>query len=319
MIPKMTACLEAVAGGVPKAAIIDGVSHIRSCSRFSRSRNRNGGSANDLERVRVSDDDQLPSAATGSRRGLLRLGLRGSVYLDFLAGIAVNSLGHAHPALVAAVSTQVATLAHVSNYFATHPQLELAERLCGSPVRTGSSSVIRGRKRSRRPSSWRAEPGRPRILSLTNSFHGRTMGRTLHHRKASLARAVLSPWCPGPSRSTPLSTRSRQPSERTSLIIVEPIKGEAGVIELPDHYLEEHGLAPRGSPPRIPLATGARRSQEFPADGRRIGLGATSTRSETPASAQRRDQSSLLTGKPYRAGHPRRNLEKNSDQSAESC
>src|SRR5690554_3673574 len=54
----------------------------------------------------------------------------GKRYLDFLAGIAVNSLGHAHPVFVKAVSDQAATLAHVSNYFASRPQLELAERLC---------------------------------------------------------------------------------------------------------------------------------------------------------------------------------------------
>ena len=54
---------------------------------------------------------------------------QGRKYLDFLAGIAVNALGHAHPAVVAAVTEQISTLAHVSNYFATPPQLELAERL----------------------------------------------------------------------------------------------------------------------------------------------------------------------------------------------
>ena len=75
----------------------------------------------------------------------------GNEYLDFLAGIAVNALGHAHPALVEAVSAQVATLAHVSNYFSTPSQLELAQRLreitgAGDRGRVGRLGVARTRR-----------------------------------------------------------------------------------------------------------------------------------------------------------------------------
>ena len=70
-----------------------------------------------------------PLAVLARGEGARVWDIEGTEYLDFLAGIAVNSLGHAHPAFVDAVSRQAATLAHVSNYFATEPQLELADRL----------------------------------------------------------------------------------------------------------------------------------------------------------------------------------------------
>ena len=100
----------------------------------------------------------------------------GAKYLDFLAGIAVNALGHAHPVLVEAVSRQIATVAHVSNYFANPPQLELAARLTrltgGDRVyfcNSGAEAIEAAIKLARRT-------GRPRIIALNNSFHGRTMG-----------------------------------------------------------------------------------------------------------------------------------------------
>jgi len=122
----------------------------------------------------------------------------GTRYLDFLAGIAVNALGHAHPVLVEAVSTQVATLAHVSNYFATPPQLELAERLrritgAGDRGRvffgnSGAEAIEAAIKLARLN---RGDGTRTRILSLVNSFHGRTMGSLSLTGKAAL-RAVSS-------------------------------------------------------------------------------------------------------------------------------
>ena len=87
----------------------------------------------------------------------------GNEYLDFLAGIAVNSLGHAHPVFVDAVATQAATLAHVSNYFTTEPQLELAERLTrltGAGERRALGSATPAPRPSRRRSSSRASTTR---------------------------------------------------------------------------------------------------------------------------------------------------------------
>ena len=108
----------------------------------------------------------------------------GNEYLDFLAGIAVNSLGHAHPALVDAVSAQVATLAHVSNYFSTAPQLELAERLrritgAGDRGRVlfGNSGAEANEAAFKLARLNRGANGkRTRVLALHNAFHGHTMG-----------------------------------------------------------------------------------------------------------------------------------------------
>jgi acetylornithine aminotransferase len=107
----------------------------------------------------------------------------GKQYLDFLAGIAVNSLGHAHPVLVDAVSQQIRTLAHVSNYFATPSQLELAERLCrltgageAGRVYFGNSGAEANEAAFKLARLNRGNGSRTRIIALNNSFHGRTMG-----------------------------------------------------------------------------------------------------------------------------------------------
>lgn len=163
----------------------------------------------------------------------------GKRYLDFLAGIAVNALGHAHPALVTAVSTQVATIAHVSNYFATPPQLELAERLLrisgGDRVflcNSGAEAIEAAIKLARRT-------GRPRILSLTNSFHGRTMGALSITGKPAL-REPFEPLLAGAEHiDSTIDALEVAIGPDVAALIVEPIKGEAGVIDLPDHYLEE--------------------------------------------------------------------------------
>lgn len=162
----------------------------------------------------------------------------GNRYLDFLAGIAVNSLGHAHPVLVDAVSRQVATLVHVSNYFATPPQLELAERLLrlsgGDRVyvcNSGAEAIEAAIKLARRT-------GRPRILSLLNSFHGRTMGSLSLTGKPAL-REPFEPLLPNIEHiDSTIAALERAIGPDVAALVVEPIKGEAGVVELPDGYLE---------------------------------------------------------------------------------
>ena len=179
----------------------------------------------------------------------------GKRYLDFLAGIAVNALGHAHPALVDAVSRQVATLAHVSNYFATPPQLELAERLrritgAGDAGRvffsnSGAEAIEAAIKLARLN---RGDGRRTRILSLVNSFHGRTMGSLSLTGKAAL-REAFEPLLPGVEHiDTTLEALEAAMDDRVAALFVEPIKGEAGVLDLPEGYLKrarelatEHG------------------------------------------------------------------------------
>ena len=161
----------------------------------------------------------------------------GAKYLDFLAGIAVNALGHAHPVLVDAVSMQIATVAHVSNYFANPPQLELAARLTrltgGDRVyfcNSGAEAIEAAIKLARRT-------GRPRIIALNNSFHGRTMGSLSLTGKPAL-REPFEPLVPNVEHiDSTIEALERAIGPDVAAVVIEPIKGEAGVIDLPEGYL----------------------------------------------------------------------------------
>ncbi|MEU4017179.1 acetylornithine transaminase [Microbacterium sp. NPDC028030] len=167
----------------------------------------------------------------------------GRRHLDFLAGIAVTSLGHAHPAFVAAVSTQAATLAHVSNYFATPPQLALAarlKRLAGAGIDGRvffSNSGAEANEAAFKLARLHGGAERPRILALENGFHGRTMGSLALTAKESM-RAPFAPM-PGGVEHIPATIEALETAidDRVAAVIVEPIQGEAGVVELPDGYL----------------------------------------------------------------------------------
>jgi acetylornithine/N-succinyldiaminopimelate aminotransferase len=166
----------------------------------------------------------------------------GNKYLDFLAGIAVNSLGHNHPVLVEAVTRQAGALVHVSNYFATRPQIELAERLreitgAGDRGRvyfgnSGAEAIEAALKLAR------LNQGRPRILALNNSFHGRTMGALSLTGKPAL-REPFEPLIPGIEHiDSTIEALEAAIDENVAALIVEPIKGEAGVVGLPEGYLQ---------------------------------------------------------------------------------
>ncbi|MGV8970211.1 MAG: acetylornithine transaminase [Microbacteriaceae bacterium] len=177
----------------------------------------------------------------------------GKKYLDFLAGIAVNALGHAHPALVQAVSAQVASLAHVSNYFATQPQIELADRLrrisgagAGGRVyfgNSGAEAIEAAIKLARRNGQNK------KILALESSFHGRTMGSIALTGKPAM-RAPFEPVMPGVEHiETTIEALEAAIDTSVAAIFIETIKGEAGVIDLPEGFLArareltaEHGV-----------------------------------------------------------------------------
>jgi acetylornithine aminotransferase len=180
----------------------------------------------------------------------------GKRYLDFLGGIAVNALGHAHPVMVEAISRQAATLIHVSNYFSTPPQLELAERLkrltgagesgrayfCNSGAEANEAAFKLARLNKG------ADGTKYKILSLENSFHGRTLGALALTGKPAL-HAGFEP-LPGNVEyiESTIEALENAIDDSVSALFVEPIKGEAGVVELPDGFLEaarrltaEHG------------------------------------------------------------------------------
>ncbi|MFC9917959.1 acetylornithine transaminase [Agromyces binzhouensis] len=169
----------------------------------------------------------------------------GTWYLDFLAGIAVNSLGHGHPVFVEAVSQQAAKLAHVSNYFATEPALALADRLtrlsgAGETGRvwfgnSGAEANEAAFKLARLNNSGGA---RTRVLALVDAFHGRTMGSLALTGKPAM-RDAFEP-LPGGVTHIPSTIEALEAEldDSVAALILEPIKGEAGVLELPEGYLQ---------------------------------------------------------------------------------
>ncbi|MFP3464542.1 acetylornithine transaminase [Leifsonia sp. SIMBA_070] len=180
----------------------------------------------------------------------------GREYLDFLAGIAVNALGHGHPALVSAVSAQIGTLAHVSNYFSTPSQLELAQRLRtitgageGGRVLFGNSGAEANEAAFKLARLNRGPHGRrTRVLALHNSFHGRTMGSLALTGKPPM-REPFEP-LPGGVQHIDSTIHALEAAidDRVAALFVEPIKGEAGVLDLPAGFLqrareltEQHG------------------------------------------------------------------------------
>lgn len=175
----------------------------------------------------------------------------GKEYVDLLGGIAVNSLGHAHPAMVSAVTEQLQTLGHVSNFFTTGPQVELAEtilRLLGGHegkvffANSGAEANEGAFKLTRRT-------GRTHLVVAEGGFHGRTMGALALTSKAAY-REPFEP-LPGDITFVPFGDAdalAAAVTDETAAICLEPIQGEAGVVVAPEGYLasarriaDEHG------------------------------------------------------------------------------
>ncbi|WP_205164077.1 acetylornithine transaminase [Arthrobacter roseus] len=168
----------------------------------------------------------------------------GEKYLDLLGGIAVNSLGHAHPALTSAVTRQMQTLGHVSNFFATEPQIRLAEKLLeiakapnGSKVffaNSGTEANEAAFKLARRNQTAQ----RHRIIAMDGAFHGRSMGALALTAKS----AYREPFEPLPAgvEHIPFGDAEALEScvdDTVAAVVLEPIQGEAGVRLVPEGYL----------------------------------------------------------------------------------
>ena len=171
----------------------------------------------------------------------------GNAYYDFLGGVAVDVLGHCHPALVKALEEQARTLWHVSNHFYIPRQVELAEALlsvtpfarraffCNSGAEANEAMLKLARK-------YFADQGRPErheIVSCLDSFHGRTLF-TVTVGGQPKYRQGFEPVVPG-VRHVPfgdLAALDAALTERTAAFIVEPILGESGVVPAPEGYLE---------------------------------------------------------------------------------
>ncbi|MEO8511284.1 MAG: acetylornithine transaminase [Chloroflexota bacterium] len=166
----------------------------------------------------------------------------GRRYLDLVAGIAVNVLGHAHPAVADAVAKQARTLLQVSNLYYTVPQVELAERLTGrSPfdraffTNSGTEANEAAIKLARRVGG---PHGRTEIVALDASFHGRTLGSLA----ATGQPKYQAPFAPLPEGflhvpRNDVAALEAAVGERTAAILLEPIQGESGIHPLTDEFL----------------------------------------------------------------------------------
>lgn len=165
----------------------------------------------------------------------------GRRYLDLVGGLAVNALGHNHPALVAAVSKQAGQLVHVSNFYTSVPQVELAERLlavAGAPegsavffCNSGAEAVEAAVKLARRT-------GRTGIIAAEGAFHGRTTGALALTHKPQY-REPFEPLLPGVVHVPwgDLAALESAVGPDTSAVVLEPIQGEGGVVPAAPGYL----------------------------------------------------------------------------------
>jgi acetylornithine/N-succinyldiaminopimelate aminotransferase len=167
----------------------------------------------------------------------------GRRYLDCLGGIAVVSLGHRHPAPLAAAQAQLDRVWHTSNLFFTEPMQELAAKLSD---RFGGASAFfcnSGGESVEAALKWaRKATGRPELVALEGSFHGRSLG-ALSVTGQPAKRAPFEPLIPGVRFATP-STLGEHVSDQTAAILLEPVQGEGGVHPLaPEHLAQARALA----------------------------------------------------------------------------
>jgi acetylornithine aminotransferase len=190
----------------------------------------------------VQNNYGTPSIALVKGKGIVVTDADGKQYLDFLGGIATNILGHAHPAIVKAVTQQISTLGHVSNFYAHPNGVQLAEKLAfmtgekGAKVffcQSGAEANEAAFKLSRRT-------GRFRVVAAQGAFHGRTMG-ALSLTGQPAKREPFLPLIKG-VKHVPygeIEAMRKAVTKKTAMVIIEPIMGEAGVIVPPADYLQQ--------------------------------------------------------------------------------
>ncbi|MFC6014393.1 acetylornithine transaminase [Nocardia lasii] len=188
----------------------------------------------------MMDNYGTPKVALARGAGAVLYDADGKRYLDFLGGIAVNSLGHAHPAILAAVTQQLGTLGHVSNLYASEPVIELAEKLlahfgdgegkaffCNSGTEANEAAFKIARL-----------TGRSKIVAAEEAFHGRTMG-ALALTGQPAKRAPFEPMPPGVVH-VPYGDAAALEAvvdSDTAAVFLEPMMGESGVVVPPFDYL----------------------------------------------------------------------------------
>lgn len=190
----------------------------------------------------VQNNYGTPSIALIKGKGIVVTDADGKVYLDFLGGIATSILGHAHPAIVKAVTKQVSTLGHISNFYAHPNAITLAEKLVAMTgeknakvffCQSGAEANEAAFKLSRRT-------GKVRVIAAQGAFHGRTMGALSLTGQPSKREPFL-PLIKG-VKHVPygdIEAMRKAISKKTAMVIIEPIMGEAGVIVPSADYLQQ--------------------------------------------------------------------------------
>ena len=183
-----------------------------------------------------------PSITLVKGKGILVTDADDKTYMDFLGGIATSILGHAHPAIVKAVTKQVSVLSHVSNFYAHPNAIALAEKLAKMTgdknakvffCQSGAEANEAALKLSRRT-------GKVRVVAAQGAFHGRTMGALSLTGQPSKREPFL-PLIKG-VKHVPygdIDAIRKAVSKKTAMVIIEPIMGEAGVIVPPQDYLQQ--------------------------------------------------------------------------------
>ena len=180
-----------------------------------------------------------PAIELVAGEGVIVKDSQGNIYLDFLSGIAVNSLGHAHPVIIEAVSDQIRKLSHTSNFYANDPSIKLAEKLiaitnfdakvffCNSGTEANEAAI----KLSRRT-------GKKQLIAAHNSFHGRTMG-SLSITGQSAKQKPFEPLI-GDVKFIDINTKSGvgKIKRKSAAVFLESIQGEGGVTPCNDEFLQ---------------------------------------------------------------------------------
>ncbi|GGL09088.1 acetylornithine transaminase [Mangrovihabitans endophyticus] len=189
----------------------------------------------------MMDNYGTPPLGLVAGSGAVLTGEDGRQYLDMLGGIAVNALGHAHPAVVSAVSTQIATLGHVSNLYVAEPPLALAELLLALAGRPGRVLFCNsGAEANEAAFKLSRLTGRTHVVATEGGFHGRTMGALALTGQPAKA----DPFRPLPGEVThvpygDVAALADAVTGDTAMVVLEPIQGENGVVVPPAGYLAE--------------------------------------------------------------------------------
>ena len=186
----------------------------------------------------------VPQTVLSHGQGCYVVDVDGKRYLDLLAGIAVNTLGHGHPALVGAVTRQAAQLVHVSNFFTTAPQVELAEallRVAGAPAGSGVFFANSGTEAIEAAVKLSRRTGRGTVIAAEGAFHGRSTGALALTWKSAyrapfeplIGRVVHVPF----NDEGALRRAVAAAGEDLAAVVLEPVQGEGGVIPSTPAYL----------------------------------------------------------------------------------